>query len=181
MTDKAILSENYPEKAQSAFASADTAQLAAHTLREQLGEKARVEVIEPQDPAIDRKLEPETREVRSTLVRTHVVFGSAGLVAGLLFIAALWLMGLEAITSNPGLAWIAGAFIGLLLGLLLGGLVAARPDEMRLAAHARDAAAAPRTWSVVVHCTDSECLHQASELLQRQGAEVHRTAGLSGA
>ena len=43
-----------------------------------------VTVIEPDDPKIERKLEPETRRIPWTAVRSHSITGAVGAIGGLI-------------------------------------------------------------------------------------------------
>ena len=65
-------------------------------------------------------------------------------------------------------------FFGAVAGLMLGGLVALRPDHDRYVEAARDAMESGNT-TVVVHAFSGEQADQAADLLRAQGGEVTAT------
>ena len=81
-------------------------------------------------PAFSRKLEPEQAGIWRTLIRAHVVAGTAGVIAGVLVYLGFLLADSAAVKSTPGMSLVAMVFFGGLIGLLLGGLLTARPDHV---------------------------------------------------
>lgn len=73
--------------------------------------------------------------------------------------------------SSPLLAFIAFVGFGITFGLLLGGLIAIRPDHVWLITAVRRALQENR-WAVIVHPTDAAQTAAARELLRGSGAEV---------
>jgi hypothetical protein len=121
-----------------------------------------------------RKMEPEQRGIFQTLLRTHVVTGFAGGVLGLVLYAYLMGTGHPMMVSSPLLAFIAIVGFATTFGLMLGGLVAMRPDHIRLITQVRAALRSGR-WAVVVHPTDGHQADLAQEALQASSANVMRT------
>ena len=139
-----------------------------------------IRLLGPQDAKIHnrelmgRKLEPEQHGIFQTLIRTHVVTGLAGAVIGVLLYLFLLQQGYHSITSSPELAFIAIVGFAITFGLMLGGLVALRPDHIRLI-HKVRTALRHNQWAVVVHPTDTHQTALAKDLLDHSDAEVHTT------
>lgn len=135
---------------------------------------AQVQVITPAEPHPGRKLEPETRGIWRTIVVAHLRLGVVGAIVGLVAFAVLMAIGLPFITRSPVAAALVLLFFGTLAGLLLGGLVALRPDHDRYVEATRDAMAAGNT-TVVVHAFTVEQREQASDFLREAGGDVTST------
>ena len=135
---------------------------------------AQVHVITPAEPHAGRKLEPESRGIWRTIVTAHLRLGIAGAVVGVLVFAALHAYGLPLIVRSPVAAALVLLGFGGVAGLMLGGLVALRPDHDRYVQATRDAMAAGST-TVVVHAFDSRQADDAAEFLRAQGGEVTST------
>ena len=135
---------------------------------------AQVQVITPSEPHPGRKLEPESRGIWRTIIVAHVRLGIVGAVVGLLAFAALYAAGLPFIVNSPVAAALALLFFGTVAGLMLGGLVALRPDHDRYVGATRDAMASGNT-TVVVHAFSAEQADQAAEFLRGRGGEVTST------
>jgi hypothetical protein len=116
-----------------------------------------VRAVRPGEQGFGEKLEPEGIGIVRTAFKAHIILGLAGLLVG--FIAWLWfyLSGVVAIVSSPGLSVGAFLFFGTILGMLLGGLVTARPDHDLVVQHVRTASETGQ-WSLVIHpLTPAEC------------------------
>ncbi len=135
---------------------------------------SRVDLIEPGDPKMTNKLEPETVGVRRTLVRAHVVMGIAGILGGLLLVLILSLLGIEAITSNIGYASMALGFIGGMIGMMAGGLVSIRPDHDHLINEAREACEHGQ-WVVLVHTQEKSEEDRVRDVLKQYSDDVVST------
>lgn len=135
---------------------------------------AQVQVITPSEPHPGRKLEPESRGILRTIVVAHIRLGIAGAVTGVLVFAALHAYGLPFIVNSPVAAALVLLFFGTVAGLMLGGLVALRPDHDRYLEATRDAMEVGKT-TVVVHAFSSEQAGQAADLLRAQGGEITST------
>lgn len=121
-----------------------------------------------------RKMEPEQHGIFQTLLRSHVVAGLAGALFGLVLYATLMRTGHPLMTSSPLLAAIAIVGFATTFGLLIGGLVAIRPDHIRVITQVR-ATLTAGGWAVVVHPTDSHQADLAHQALQGSGARIMRT------
>ncbi len=128
----------------------------------------------PNSPAFSRKLEPEQAGIWRTLIRAHVVAGSAGVVAGLLLYLGFVLADSAAVKSTPGMSLVAMVFFGGLIGLLFGGLLTARPDHARVIATVRRAIRQGR-WAVVIHPVTQRQLDESMRALRDRSYRVVRS------
>ena len=162
-------------KVAAVFASQTEARRVAAALTEAMSlDAAQVQVIAPGEPHPGRKLEPEPRGIWRTIVLAHLKLGLVGAVAGLLLFAVLLGAGVPFIASSPIAAALVLLFFGTVAGLLLGGLVALRPDHDRYVLAARDAMSEGNS-TVVVHAFSAGQRDQAVEFLRSQGGEVTAT------
>jgi hypothetical protein len=176
MSDAAQLTgEVSKRKIAAVFRGPDEARRAAEALRAalSLGEP-QVQVIAPDEPHPGRKLEPESRGIWRTIVRAHLKLGVGGAIAGLVLFAALLAAGVPFVVNSPIAAALALLFFGTVAGLLLGGLMALRPDHDRYVLATRDAMADGRT-TVVVHALTAAQGQQAADFLRGQGGDVTST------
>ena len=100
--------------------------------------------------------------------------GFLGLVAGVVLWGLLYIVGVPAVVSSPyysGGAIIAFATVA---GLLLGGLVTARPDHQRVI-QAVDSATKAGRWSLVVHPRDPQQCEQAERVFKAANVETVRS------
>lgn len=157
------------------FGSAEAAQDAAdQVIRNVSMEPGQVRVVSPHDADLDRKLEPETRGIGTTLVRAHLVLGAAGLVLGALVALVLIWFGGTLFSASPFYTGIIGAALGAVAGLLLGGLLSLRPDHAPLADWVKEASRGGR-WFVVVHTRNRDQEQRARDYLESLGSEVKET------
>lgn len=154
------------------FGDANRAKEAGTRLRKdaQLADN-QVRLVRPDDPALARKLEPESQGIWRTARRTHVWLGLAGLIAGLVIGAALYAFGLPAFVSSTVVALAACALIGLFGGLLLAGLLTMRPDHDLVIERVRDSAASGG-WVVVAHPANDMQISRTEESLRNSGGEI---------
>lgn len=125
-------------------------------------------------PAFSRKLEPEQAGIGRTLIRAHVVAGTAGVIAGVLVYLGFLLADNAAVTSTPGMSLVAMVFFGGLIGLMLGGLLSARPDHVRVIATVRRAIRKGR-WALVIHPVSQRQLDLAMHELRTHSIRVVRS------
>lgn len=128
----------------------------------------------PGSPAFSRKLEPEQGGIWHTLIRAHVFFGVVGLILGSLLYLAFFSADSAAVKSMPGMSFVAIAFFGMLIGLLVGGLLTARPDHARVISTVRRAITDGR-WAVVIHPLTQSQLDDALRELRANSDRVVRS------
>lgn len=157
------------------FGSAEAAQSAADAVRSERGlEAAALRIIRPQDPEIERKLEPESRGIAGTLVRAHVVLGVIGLLAGLVTSLLLVALGIRPFAASPVLSAAVVSGFAAIAGLLAGGLFSLRPDHDPIIHRARNSADAGH-WFVVVHTRRPQQRKQAVSVLERFSDDTLQT------
>ena len=175
MSDNLVTGEVSSSKLAAAFASRTAARAAADALVAHTDvTSAQVRLVEPDEPDIGIKLEPEGGNIWRTIVLAHARLGVLGAVAGLIVFAILALQGVRFVTSSPWAAGGAFVFFGTTAGLFLGGLVSLRPDHARYIDAARAAQADGRT-TVVVHALSAEQRSRAADFLSGRGGEVTQT------
>lgn len=170
-----LLGERYPSRVAATFDNADSARRAADSLLHEADLSVeQVRVIDPQDPLIGHKLEPESRGVGRTLVRSHLFLGLLGLVTGLAVVASLLASGLAFAVSQPVMTGVSLGAFGAILGLLAGGVISVRPDHRRLNLMARDATR-KGSWMVVALTARRSQRERARGVLARRSDEVMHT------
>jgi hypothetical protein len=146
---------------------------AALQTRAQL-QAGQLRTVRPGEHEIGRKLEPEGRGIARTALRSHIILGSVGLAVGFFAWLALYLSGVVAIASSPGVSLIPFLFFGAIAGLLLGGLITARPDHQLVIQPVKTATEEGR-WSLIIHPTDPRQCDVVSRVLEEEGVETVRT------
>lgn len=170
-----ITGELSNSKVAAVFANPAVARQAAGTVIESLSlTPAQVQVITPDEANAGRKLEPESHGISRTIIVAHARLGTMGAVAGLAAFAVMYALDVAFIVRSPVAAALVLLFFGAVAGLMLGGLVALRPDHDRYIQATRDAMEAGNT-TVVVHAFSAEQRDQAADLLRAIGGETTST------
>jgi hypothetical protein len=156
------------------FGDRGSAVRATQALRRLSARKLGIFLIGPDDPQLGRKMEPESRGIWHTLLRSHAWLGPMGAVAGM--VAAAWVHGAgwPAALASPLAMLALGAVYGLFAGLVVAGLLTLRPDRARVIDRVR-AASEDGYWSVVSHPVSAQDVRQASDTLARGGGRVVRS------
>jgi hypothetical protein len=145
------------------FASRTAAEDAVGRLASEGVALAQVEILEG-DGHMHVARSAELRATRKALIRWHVLLGAAGLLLGVLLWLFAWYAESTLVMVMPMLMLFIAASFGAVAGLLLGGLLAARPTKGWLAAAAQDDARRG-DFPVVVHATDRKQARRAREIL----------------
>lgn len=175
MSDTVITGEVSNSKIAAVFDSTSEARTAAAAVILALDlQPAQVQVITPDDPRADAKLEPESRGIWRTIVVAHVRLGIVGAIAGVLAFGVLVWLQVPYIVQSPWAAGLVMTGFGAVAGLLVGGLVALRPDHDRYIHATRDAMAERRS-TVLVHAFSAEQKNAAADFMSARGGEVTRT------
>ncbi|HSH84665.1 MAG TPA: hypothetical protein VK979_05850 [Guyparkeria sp.] len=167
-----IISERFPHVVSAVFDNEQRARDAAAALAAKGSlSNEQIDVVEPNDPGLSHKVEPESEAIFQTILRSHAILGVVGVVAGLILAGILIGAGFAFATSFPG--WLLGIFavIGGAIGMLVAGLVSARPDHQYVVTETRDAAKHGK-WTVVAHARDMEEKNRVDELLKQYSEEV---------
>lgn len=178
---KGLFGEKSLTKVVGLYPDAQLAQAAAAKAQHLCGMvPGQVRLLGPQDAKnthrnlFGRTMEPEQRGIFKTIFQAHAVTGLVGGIAGLLLF--FWLMesGQPMVVSSPLLAAIALLGFGITFGLLLGGLIALRPDHIQLITAVRSALSHNR-WALVLHPTNAQQTRAAKDFLAASGAEILST------
>ncbi|WP_042879029.1 hypothetical protein [Cupriavidus necator] len=137
--------------------------------------RGQVRLVHPYEAHFGRKLEPDNDGTVRTAIRAHLMMGALGTVIGLAVVGILHRQGIEAVIQNPRPAAGAAIFLGLVFGMLLAGLVTARPDHQLVITPVREAVQLGR-WALLVHPTTPQQCNEALRALRNTTAEVLRTA-----
>ena len=175
MTMQALFGEKATTKLAAFFDTQDDLERVSEQLRSTSGlQNPQLWVVRPHAADFDRRLEPETQGVARTAVRAHLILGAVGLAAGLILWGALYAMDIPAIVSSPYYSGGAILAFSTVAGLLLGGLVTARPDH-QIVIQSVDTATKEGRWSLVVHPRDEEQCNSAMAVLEAAHIETVRS------
>ena len=176
---KLATAERSVTKMAGAYPREDVAHSAARRLESEAGlTPSQVRVLSPSMARtslrsyLGRQVEPEDRGIWRTLIKSHVVFGIVGIVAGLIAYAAL--RESPAVQSSPWMAFAVIVFFCTIAGLMLGGLVALRPDHAKLMSQVRRSLA-EGSWVVVAHPRTDAQVEAAGSVLDASAMQVFRT------
>lgn len=115
------------------------------------------------------KVVPESTGIARTFFRSHLVLGLAGAVLGAL---AWWLArDHPALASTPGMSAAALIGFGAIFGMLLGGAITLRPDQVQVIARLRSGLRAGK-FGVVFHPFDQGQVDAIRSALQAKNVEV---------
>ncbi len=178
---RAIFGERSLTKVAGVFMNRDRAQDAAQHVKQaavladgQLFLVGPPDGIAPDSRAFSSKLEPEQAGIWRTLVRAHLIAGTAGVVLGVLLYLGFVVAGSAAVTSTPAMGLVVFVFFGGVSGLLLGGLLTLRPDHYRVISTVRRAIRKGR-WAVVIHPVTQAQIDQALSELRSRSDQVVRS------
>lgn len=160
-----VMGEDFSHKVSAEFNSQESADSAVQLLVEKAQiPRQQIDIVNPNDPLIARKLEPEVSGISRTLAKSHLVFGGAGFALGIVLSIILTTMGPTLTQASPLFTFIAVIFLSTALALLLAGLISLRPDHDPLIAKTRTAAQTGH-WTVIVHCASQEQQDVANETI----------------
>lgn len=163
------------------FSTDEAARQAAQNLVEHSPlDPSQIRVLGPSDTAatlgsgLGRAIEPDSKGIARTLVKSHLAAGLLGLIAGIVLFGVLMLIGIPAIVSSPYLSFFIIVGFGLVLGLMVGGFVSIRPDHegvLTAVRHALDEG----QWVVIAHPRNAEQTDDAVKALELGSEKVVRS------
>ena len=156
------------------FVDRGAAEQAAAALAEDEGLRGEVTVIGPDDPRVARRLEPEQRGIWHTMVRSHLLLGTAGAALGAIGAALLIVWPWPAAVASPWLTTLVLVVFGAFAGMLVAGLLSLRPDHGRVIRAVHEALAR-RHWAVVVRPLTAARAAFAVDRLRAGGAAPLRS------
>lgn len=175
MAWQALFGELATTKIAAIFDTESAAATAAASIHSSTGLQAtQLRMIKPYEKEYSRKLEPETQGFARTAIRAHTILGAAGIVAGALFWWLLYAYGIPAIVSSPRFSAGAIIFFAAIGGMLLGGLVTARPDHQLVIQRVQTATKEGR-WSLVIHPRSAKQCDAVLAVLSSLKADVVRS------
>lgn len=175
MTWQALFGERATTKVAAFFDDEQTAKRLAASLADEAGlNRDQIRMIQPHEQGYDRKIEPEDSAIARTAIRSHLLLGVAGAVVGVVFWAVLYWLGITYIVSSPVTSAAVITAFAIVLGMMLGGLVTARPDHQLVIRGVENAAQEGR-WSLVLHPRSPQQCDRVMKLLDDAGANSVRT------
>lgn len=175
MTMQALFGEKATTKLAAFFDTQDALEQVSETLRSTSGlQNPQLWVVRPHAADFDRRLEPETQGVARTAVRSHLILGAAGLILGVLLWGLLYAMDIPAIVASPYYSGGAIVAFSTVAGLLLGGLITARPDH-QIVIQSVDTATKEGRWSLIVHPRDEQQCQSALAVFEAAHVKTVRS------
>lgn len=175
MIGQALFGERALSKISAAFETQQEAESALKNLQASADfGSGQLQMVAPFEQDYGRKLEPESQGVARTAVKSHLVLGTIGFVLGILVWIVLYAMGMAIIRSSMVGSAVAIIFLMSVAGLLLGGLLTARPDHQMVIQEVRAATEAGK-WSVVVHPLSPAQHDAATAALKQQHVDTTET------
>lgn len=158
------------------FPSEEAAQTAVHDVSVAADlSPAQARLLLPQEAETPRrelfamKVEPESEGIARTFWRSHIALAALGAFIGLL----LWWVWRDhtLLASTPVMSLVALAGFGATFGMLGGGLVTLRPDQVKVISALRSGLKAGQ-WAVVFHPFNSRQADSIHSALQSRHIEV---------
>ncbi|RTZ40969.1 hypothetical protein EKL30_14845 [Candidimonas sp. SYP-B2681] len=175
MTWQALFGERATTKIAAVFDTEGAACATADSLKDKAGlQSTQVLLVGPDEKEYAKKLEPEPQGIIRTAIRSHLLLGLAGLVAGGLLWMAFYSADIPAIQSSRALSALAFLFFGAVAGLLLGGLLTSRPDH-QLVIQRVQTAIDDGHWSLIIHPRNERECDAVMVSLAESGAEIVRS------
>lgn len=170
-----LVEEEYPHVVSGSYRSHRHARESAQSLVDTAGiAPQQVMLVAPQDPQVERKVEPDSRGIFKTLLKAHLGTAVTGFFLGLGIALALVFFGPPWARSSPVLVLTAFALTGTLASALLGGLITLRPDRYRVARKAMKESLRG-DWTVVAHCRDANEKSKVAHVIGNDDADLRRS------
>ncbi|TVP91999.1 MAG: hypothetical protein EA348_02945 [Pseudomonadaceae bacterium] len=167
-----ITGEKFDHKIAAIFATSNDAHIAAESVRDSMElEQRQVIVINPGDAHPGRELEPDSKGILQTLIRSHLWLGAFGALAGLILFIATYASGIGFVVNNAVPAFLLMIVYCAVMGLLLAGLVSLRPDHAPYLIKAQNALKEGKSV-ITIHASSQEQMQQASDELEKHSAQV---------
>ena len=130
-----------------------------------------ITVINPSDQDFSEKLEQDSQKLGSRMWYSHIIFGTAGLIAGLIVAWVLVTVGPALTQNNPLFTFIAMISPGIFIGLFMAGLFNLRPDRTEIIDMVRHAIRREH-FAVVVNLKKTQKVDKVSSLLAKRSHKV---------
>ncbi|MBB5217127.1 hypothetical protein [Parapusillimonas granuli] len=170
-----LFGERSTTKIAAIFDTEQGAATAAAAIHSSAGlQAAQIRLVKPYEKDYAKKIEPETQGIVRTALRAHLVLGAAGAVVGFFGWGLLYLAGIIAVTATPLGSLGVFIFFGAIAGMLLGGLVTARPDHQLVIQRVQTATQEGK-WTLLIHPRTPRQCDQVMAALSGVEAEVTRS------
>ncbi len=170
-----VIDEQKPAKVAAVFDNEAEARAAREELINDGNFNAKtVNIITPGDDNLSKKIQPESKGIAGTIIKSHGILGVVGLLVGLIAASILIAAGPTFTQSSPLATYFALGFVGLLIGMMIAGAITLRPDHDPLT-NKTIKASQQHQWTVIVQ-TDSHDTNQlAKQILQNKAKSVSET------
>ncbi len=162
--------EKYQHKISGLFGDEASATQARDRLQAAALNEFKVFVVGPDEPTLDRKIEPESSATRDAVIKDTLVGAGIGSATGLAGTAALAAASVGLVLASPVAATLLAAGYGATIGSLAGAVKGFRISENDFAAIVQDALNSNH-WAVIVHTQEEEDARRAEEILQEMTSE----------
>lgn len=129
------------------------------------GDQSRVSLINPNDPHIETKLKDEYSVMGQAAIAVHIWSVVLSVAAGVAFWAVFYQLGWPVFVHEATTALLGSVCVFLLIGILIGCLVAYRPGRNGVIHPAREAAAKGK-WILIAYPNSTSELEATTRYLQ---------------
>jgi hypothetical protein len=122
-----------------------------------------ISTVSPEDTDFEDKLDPDSKGIGQTVLRSHLILGCGCSVVGLIIAGVLMTIGPAFATLSPVMMLAAAAILGAFISLLIDGVIS-RPDHeqpINIARHVTH----HLQWSVVVKTKDHHQIEKAKKIM----------------
>lgn len=135
---------------------------------------ALISIVKPHDSNLSKKIEPESRNIAKTIVRSHSWLGLIGAIVGLLLAIALSTSGPEMTRSSPLFTYLVFIFFGATFGMMLAGVISLRPTHDPLITKTIEASQ-ENEWTVIVQTDNHAEIERVKTLLKASAVSMSET------
>ncbi|MEX1199466.1 MAG: hypothetical protein WEB02_01635 [Methylophaga sp.] len=167
-----VIDEQHPAKVAAIFNN----EAEARAAREELINDGKfgaetVNIVTPGDDNLSKKIQPESKGIAGTIIKSHGILGVVGLLAGLIAASILIAAGPTFTQDSPLATYFAMGFVGLLIGMMVAGAITLRPDQDPLTNETIQASQ-QHQWTVIVQTDDRDTNQLAKQILQNKAQSV---------
>lgn len=167
-----VIDEQQPAKVAAIFNNEAEARAAREELINEGNFDAKaVSIVTPGDDNLSKKIQPESKGIAGTIIKSHGILGVVGLLAGLIAASILVAAGPTFTQASPFGTYFALGFVGLLIGMMLAGGITLRPDHDPLT-NKTIQASQQHQWTVIVQTDARDANQLAKQILQNKAQSV---------
>ena len=175
MSWQALFGEQATTKIAAVYETREAAAGAADSLSRLAGlEASQWMLVAPNEKGFARKLEPETQGIVRTGIRAHLILGGVGFLVGVALWALLYFLPITYIVASPLASAAVIISFATIVGMMMGGLVTARPDHQVVILKVRKAAEQGK-WCLVLHPRSPRQCDLLMKELSESDADAVRT------